>query len=540
MLNREWETCNAASACQCDVCTRRRPDASHSERRIELYDKRRDCCSAPNGRVLNRSTFARKGICFDLIIAIGDILGRSERDDRIRRSARVVVGAGDVAGRIGLRRITGIGAAIPDFDDTSLFALMKHQHQEFGVVRGNRLLEVGDELPLVTALVFDDASVHVRAQVIHDELPLAAEVPGGEGHFGIYRHGFRNQHFDALRVPDVGERKLRVVEVRVADGLDAGLGASAGRRYVFVGQNDLVAVVSGDDSNVVEAKVVHVNAAGVVSDLPTETIAPVFAGRIPLGEAPIARNGRSSANALLATEAVQLPHGLGVNDQFQHGGRLLLERVLAEIAHRQQGLNQTLKHLRRQLEHVRGVGVGVNVDFLSPNRHPSIGERACRRAEIAVGDILVVGVLSAALAQEVALNRAGRRLQNLADDVRELLFGVRDVHVLVEAEQLGLPRLFFEEVGQPGTAPADGGFRLVARRSQAAGRRDLLPSLGHVRIHVVEAVAGVLGAGPCLKSSAGHMRHPAVFGPDVLDDVFVEIGLLIHEKLRECSARKNA
>lgn len=66
---------------------------------------------------------------------------------------------------------------------------MEEGVDELRVERSNREFEVGDELALVTPLVLDHAPVVSDAQVVHHELPLAAEIAAGERHLRIHRTG---------------------------------------------------------------------------------------------------------------------------------------------------------------------------------------------------------------------------------------------------------------------------------------------------------------------------------------------------------------
>lgn len=111
---------------------------------------------------------------------------------------------------------------------------------------------------------------------------------------------------------------------------------------------------------------------------------------------------------------------------------------------------------------------------------------------------------------------------------------MRNVHVLVIAEQRRLPALFLEAVDQPSRTPPDQMLVEIARRTQAGSGGNRLPNFGDVRKHVIEAIARVLRSAPGLEGARGYVRHPTSIGrPNVFDNVLIVVGLLINQKLGE-------
>ena len=213
---------------------------------------------------------------------------------------------------------------------------------------------------------------------------------------------------------------------------------------------------------------------------------------------------------------------------------LVAIRVLAEVANAGERIDQTLQHLRRELEHAGWRAIGVNVDFFIAHRNPGVNKVTGRVRKVPVGDELVVNELSAAFAEEVRLNEARGRFEDFGDDIRKLLFGVRNVHVLVITEQRRLPALFLQPIDQPGAAPTDEMLVQIARSPKATARGDRFPYFRDIGENVVESVARMLRTAPRLECARGYVGHPtSVRWPNVFDDVFVVVGLLVNQKLCE-------
>jgi len=214
-------------------------------------------------------------------------------------------------------------------------------------------------------------------------------------------------------------------------------------------------------------------------------------------------------------------------------------RILAAVTDTQQRIDHALQHLRCQLEHRSGWGVGVDVDFFvaSASNHEVEYEVAWGKPEIAIANELVVNVERGPFAKEVVLNESRRRFENVADDVAPLLFRVGNVHLLIKAQQVGLPALFLQKLRYPSAAPTDAMFILIARRSQTVAGCGGNPRLGGVRKHIVESVARVLNAAPSFPCAAGDVWYPTRVGrANILDDVLVVNRLLINQKLCELTA----
>ena len=119
-----------------------------------------------------------------------------------------------------------------------------------------------------------------------------------------------------------------------------------------------------------------------------------------------------------------------------------------------------------------------------------------------------------------------------------LLARLRDVHVVVEAQQGGRPGLFLQRIHDPGRAPGDVMLGLVAGGADAVARSRGRPGLRGVRPDVVEAVLELLGAVIGRVNSRLNVEHPLVGGPDVAQNFLVEPGEFIDEEAREGAAGK--
>lgn len=419
--------------------------------------------------------------------------------------------------------------------------------------RADIIHEVCDELAFVPALVLDDVAIDVSTKVVHNELPLAAEVPMAEGHLRIERRRIRHQEFHAHFVMDLAEGEMSAVEVRIGLRTEAGRTACTGRDLIHEGQHDLVtetvAVAAvGSRAEVghkIEPEAHGVHAGHVIAELAGIAVAPVFGAVIELGEPPVAEDVRivAAANALLAAEMVEAPTGIHVGHQF-HEGAGFFERIFAGIALQHQVVEAVLQHLRDEFEHAVWVDVAIEEHFITCGVVvPLISEDTIR---VGLGAILVRHVLhkrpqEVAAAEEVARNRGGGGLEDFADDLLDMLLGSGDVHVLVITEQRRTPVLLLSIPGEAVGAPTDLMFNHIAGITHATRAVGNLasPGLRDVGKHAAEAVLSHFDGRAHLGGSGGNVIQPAIGGPDIFHDNLVEARRLIDEKLREVAGRNN-
>ena len=140
---------------------------------------------------------------------------------------------------------------------------------------------------------------------------------------------------------------------------------------------------------------------------------------------------------------------------------------------------------------------------------------------------------------EIIGTDGGRRwLQNLADDLLQMLLRVGDVHVLVVADERGLPRLLLGKIGQPVSAPANLMLGGIARRTLATGTvgLNLSPRLRGVGPHAAETVLGDFDWCTHRGRAGGHVVKPAVRRTYILHYSFIKPRRLVHERLNEIAS----
>ena len=232
--------------------------------------------------------------------------------------------------------------------------------------------------------------------------------------------------------------------------------------------------------------------------------------------------------------------GIHVGHQLDEGRRLL-ERVFAGIPAAHERREPVLQHLRHQQEDVVRVDAAIEILFLvevGTGERPLVGELL----QGAVRNIVRLGPLQHPFAQEIGLNRHCRRAQDVVDDLVNMPPRVRDVHVLVGAQQRRFPRLLLGVKGQAIRAPPNLMPRHVARRAHAARpvRHNPSPRLRGVREDAPETVLRDFN-GRARRSALGrHMQNPPVGRANVFHDDLREIRRLIHHKLRIIATCKNS
>jgi len=422
--------------------------------------------------------------CGDLVWA-GDA-GEIEADLRVGAD---VVGAVVVLFDVARRR--GAGRNVLDAGD---FTLVEEGDGPFGTVGLGRVAEISDELAFVAPGVFDDAATGVGAQVVHDELPFAAEVARGERHHRVDLGGFTHQRFHCHPVPNEVDLELGVDVGVVDDAFDALGGGHVGvGEYPF--QSDAVGqeLVTQGEVVIAETKV-----ADAVHD-------PVLVENATLDEILEAEEVGEIGIAL--DEGVA---GDFVGDIF---GELGHPRDAAEVTIELQRFNLALEHLDSHLggwQRVRddpgAIGIGRE------------GERRHRAAS----DDFGTGDSQGFSAHAVADDDVGRVLQ-VGDDAGELLFGAVGRHHKVEAEELRGVGFLLELVAVAGRAKANEFFVGIARGADAVADGHVVPATREVGEDAVDAVKGVRDAVEGRENAGGDVADPAVGGRDVFDDFAIEM-----------------